>query len=179
MITLFANTATDAHAEDAGGSGFPAFDMWHWPSQIFWLAVIFGLLYLALSRWILPKIATTIERRSSTVASDIDEAASLNDQAQDAEQALELELARARASAHETANVARDKIQAEISTETRKVDEQIEAQIIAAEQKISAMREAAMSNVEDIAAQTTEVMLTQLGRKASAAQIRDAVKSAL
>ena len=180
MITLFASTSAEADpAANGAGSGFPAFDMWHWPSQIFWLVIIFTGLYLALSRIILPRIAGTIERRDSTVAGDLDEAASLNDQSQEAEQALKLELARARSNAHETANEARAKIDAEIAEETRKVDDQIDQQLAEAEARISDMRAQAMSNVEAIATDAAQAMMNQFGHAVSDKQSRQAVKAFL
>ncbi len=180
MITLFASTSAEADpAANGGGSGFPAFDMWHWPSQIFWLVIIFTGLYLALSRFILPRIAATIERRGSTVAGDLDEAASLNDKSRESEQALKLELASARSNAHETANTAREKIDAEIAEETRKVDDQIDEQLTQAEARISATRSKAMSNVESIAADAAHAMMNRLGRPVSTEEARQAVKSTL
>ena len=166
-----------ANGESAGG--FPAFETQYWPSQIFWLIVTFAILYLVLSRMILPKISSTLERRGSTIASDLDEAASLNDKAREAEQALSVKLAEARARAHETAASARAEIEAEVAAETRKVDEQLAEQLAEAETKIAAMRTEAMTNVESIAAEAAEAMMARLGRPVSQDAALKAVKSAL
>jgi len=122
--------AAETAAND-GKSPFPPFETWHFPSQLFWLAITFGGLFIILSQFILPKLGGTIEKRGDTIASSLDEAAKLNDQATEAQKALEIRLAEARASARETANAARSKIEEEIAGETRKVDEQIEAKLAA------------------------------------------------
>ena len=114
--------APAAHGEAAGGAAFPPFDPWHFPSQLFWLAILFGALYLALSRFILPKLGGVIESREDTIADSLDEAARLNEQSKEAKQQQDLALAEARAKARETADKARAKVEAEIAAETAKVD---------------------------------------------------------
>lgn len=63
----------------------PQLDPTWFASQIFWLAVSFTLLYLLLSRAVLPSLSGIIERRASTVSGDLaaaDVAKNMADQAQ-------------------------------------------------------------------------------------------------
>lgn len=174
-IALLAETASHA----AGEAAFPPFQTWHMPSQLFWLAVLFTVLYLALSRYILPKMTATIEGRSTLLASDLDEAARLNNQAIEAQKTLELQLAQARAKARETADQARQTAEAELSTETARVEADLATRLEAAEARISKVRADAMNNVEQIAVDTASVMLGRLGVKAPPADLKKAVSSAL
>lgn len=179
MLTVLL-AETTAYGEDAAeGGGFPAFEFWHWPSQIFWLLITFGALYLVLSRSILPKIGNTIERRGSQIASDLDEAATLNEQAEESARALELEMARARANARETAAAAHARIEEEIARETARVDAEIEADLEAAEARIAEMRAAAMANVEGIATETARAMVQRLGPAIDEDAARAAVRANL
>ena len=132
-----------------------------------------------MSRVILPKLGGTIEKRGNTIANSLDEAAKLNDEATEAQKALELRLAEARASANETAKKARAKIEAEIAAETKKVDEQIEAKLSAAEASIAEMRSKALSNVGDIATETAQAMTGRFGVNVSGDAIASAVSKAL
>ena len=170
-------------AETAGHGGeaaaFPPFETWHMPSQLFWLAVLFTALYLALSRFILPKMSDTIEKRANRVASDLDEAARLNNQAVEAQKALELRLAQARAKARETAEKAREKTEAELASETARVDADLAKKLETADARISKLRADAMSNVEQIAVDTADAMITRFGVKASPADLKKAVSAAL
>ena len=168
--------AADAAKEAAV---FPPFDPWHFPSQIFWLAVLFGALYLILSRLVLPGIGNTLERRESTIASDLDEAARLNDEAVDAQKAVEVSIAKAHAKARETADKARAKIDKEIATETAKVDAEVDKKLAEAEERISVLRADAMKNVESIAAEANESVLGKFGSTAGKADTAAAVKAAL
>lgn len=174
LLTLAAETAAKG-----GKAPFPPFETWHFPSQLFWLAITFGGLYIVLSRFILPKLGGTIEKRGDTIANSLDEAAKLNDQAVEAQKALEIRLAEARASARETANAAREKIEAEIAVETRKVDDQIEAKLSAAEASISETRTKALASVGSIAAEAVRAMTGKLGVNVSEDAASTAVGKAL
>lgn len=175
LIALAADAAT---TEEAGGA-FPPFDPWHWEAQAFWLVVTFVLLYVVLSRLILPRFASTIERRGTQIATDLDEAARLNEEAQEAQQALEIEMAKARSKARETAAEAQAKIEAKIASETSKADARIEAKLEEAEADIAALREQEMAQVEGIAVETVKAIAGRLGAKVDAADAERAVKAAL
>lgn len=175
MIAFLAETA----GQGGEAAAFPPFETWHMPSQLFWLAILFTALYLALSRYILPKMSDTIEKRANRIASDLDEAARLNNQAVEAQKALELRLAQARAKARETADKAREKTEAELASETARVDADLAKKLEVADARISKLRADAMKNVEQIAVEAADAMTTRLGVKASPADLRKAVSAAL
>ncbi|MDJ0922748.1 MAG: hypothetical protein QNI84_16590 [Henriciella sp.] len=168
-------------AADAAGEAavFPPFDPWHFPSQIFWLVLLFGFLYLVLSRFILPKLGSVLEHRESTIADDLDDAARMNEQAIDAQKAVEISIAEAQAKARETASKARAKIDKEIAEATAKVDGELDVKLSEAEERIAKLREDTMQNVEDIASEAASSMLAKFGASASKADLGKAVKSAL
>lgn len=177
MISII--MAADAAHGATEAAPFPPFETWHFPSQIFWLTVLFGTLYFVLSRFILPSIGNTLERRESSIASDLDEAARLNDEAVEAQKAVEVSIAKAHAKARETADKARAKIDKNIAEETAKVDAEVDAKLADAETRIAALRTEAMKNVESIAGDTTEAILGKFSSKAGKADIASAVKTAL
>jgi len=164
LLALLAETAH--HLPDDAPPPFPPFEAWHMPGQLFWLAILFATLYFSLSRFILPKMSDTIEKRSDRIASDL-------------QQALELRIAQAKAKARETANKAAAKIDAEMTAETARVDAEIEKKLDAAEERISALRATAMQNVEQIAVDAADAMTARFGLKASAADLKKAVSTAL
>ena len=86
--TLSATAATDAaapadaahttetgvpHAAEEHGA-FPPFDSTHFPSQILWLAITFGVFYFLVAKMIAPRISGIIQTRESRIASDLAEA---------------------------------------------------------------------------------------------------------
>lgn len=180
LLAFLAETA--AHGGEHGeaeGSAFPAFDPTWFASQLFWLAVFFVGLYFALSRFVLPKLSDTLEKRANRIASDLDEAARLNNQSVEAQKALEQRLAQARAKARETADKAREKSEAELAKETARVDADLARKLGSAEARISKLRADAMSNVEQIAVEAATAMTARLGVKGGEAEIKKAVAAAL
>ncbi len=166
-------------ADAAEGNPFPPFETWHMPSQLFWLAILFGGLYITLSRFILPRMADTFEKRANRIAADLDEAARLNNNAVSAQKALVSKLAEARARARETGEKALEKANAEITQESARVDAELGRKLDVADQRIDALREAAMKNVREIASQSATAITQRLGVKASAADVKKAVDAVL
>jgi len=176
-MILFAITAEAAH--ESAAATFPPFDTSTFPSQLFWLALLFGFLYIVLSRFILPRLGGVLEHRESTIANDLDEAARMNDQAVEAQNAVEVSIAQAQAKARETANKARLKIDTAISTETTKIDAELDTRLSQAEARISKLRDDAMLNVETIASDAASNILSKFNTSASKGDLGAAVKSAL
>lgn len=179
LFALLAESSASEHLPDDTPPAFPPFETWHMPGQLFWLAILFTALYLAMSRWILPKLSDTLEKRSDRIASDLDQAARLNDQAGEAQQALEQRIAQARNKARETSDKAREKMEAEMAVETARVDEEIGKKLEVADARIATLRANAMKNVEQIALDTAEVMTARFGLKPSAADLKSAVSAAM
>jgi F-type H+-transporting ATPase subunit b len=169
--------AADAAAKEP--AVFPPLDTWHFPSQIFWTLLSFGLLYFMLSRFILPKLGSTIETRHSTIADNLDEAQRLADEADAGQKALEVRMAEARAKSRETADKARAKIETQINAETAKVDADLATKLDAAEARITHLRDEAMSNVSQIAADATQAITDRFGVKTTTAAASSAVGKAL
>ena len=56
---FLASLSMEAFAAESGG--MPQLNPEFWISQIFWLTLTFGILYLVLSKLILPKISDNLE----------------------------------------------------------------------------------------------------------------------
>jgi len=98
------------NAADAAAGGMPQFDFSTFASQVTWLAITFGILYLILSIMILPKIGNTISNRHNRIADDLDTASRMQREAEEAEKSYERVLADAKAKAHNVAESTRTSI---------------------------------------------------------------------
>ena len=58
----------------AESGGMPQLNPEFWVSQIFWLIITFGILYIVLSKLILPKISDNLELRKSQIQENIEAA---------------------------------------------------------------------------------------------------------
>ena len=150
----------------------PQLDFSMWPPQLIWLAITFGVLYLLMSKFALPKIGGTIEQRQNRIATDLDEAKRLKDETEKAIAAYEAALAEAKAKAHVIAQETRDTLNAEVELERAKLDAKLAERMLQAEERITKTKEDALKNVEQVASDTASEIVSQLiGSKPSAAEI--------
>ena len=63
-------------------AGMPQLDPEFWPSQVFWLILIFSALYLIIWKIFLPRITLSIENRKSRIVNDLSEAEKLKENAE-------------------------------------------------------------------------------------------------
>src|SRR5690606_7182054 len=68
-----AHSAEGAHGEvhattEHADAGLPQLDMDHWPGQILWLVIIFGVFYLLMATVFTPRLRKVISARGSTIA---------------------------------------------------------------------------------------------------------------
>ena len=166
------------HGADHSSGVFPPLDSSTFSSQLFWLAVTFGLLLFLLSKVFLPRLGGILEHRSNQIADDLDSAARMQREAEHAEKSYEQALSDARAKAHNVAETTRASINAEIETEMQKADEETARQMDVAEGKIKTLRAKALTNVDDIAADTAKTLVESLfSGKITAATAAKAVKA--
>ena len=70
MATPAKNDATTGTQAPAPAASFPPFDQSTFVPQLIWLALTFGFLYVALSRFLLPRITDVIDARQDGIARD-------------------------------------------------------------------------------------------------------------
>lgn len=172
-------TAGTEAEHGSGGGSFPPFDPAHFPSQILWLAITFGLFYIFLKKAVLPRVGGILEVRRDRIAQDLDQAALMKSEADAAVAAYEQELAEAKAKANTIGQQARDSAKADAEAERKKVEAGLEQKLAEAEARITAIKAAAMKEVGTIAEDTTAAIVQELvGGSADKAAVAAAVKAA-
>ncbi|WP_395664222.1 F0F1 ATP synthase subunit B [Aestuariivirga sp.] len=168
---------TETTGHDGGHTGaFPPMDATTFPSQIFWLVIFFGLLYLLMSKLALPKMAAVLEKRHKTIEGDLAKASALKNETQAAVQAYEKALADARAKAQGIAAETRAKMNAEMEAERAALEKKIGAKTADAEAKIAAAKASAMKDVGEVAAETAAEIVSELtGATVSKAEAAKAI----
>ena len=162
------------------GRGFPPFEKQTFPSQLFWFALIFIVLYLLMSRIALPRIGSILEDRRKQVEGDLAEAQRLKEASDAAIAAHEKALAEARGRAQTLANETREKAAAAAEARRKEVDATLHTRIAEAEKTIAATRSSAMTNVHSIASEATAAIVERLiGIAPGSQQVAEAVGDAL
>jgi F-type H+-transporting ATPase subunit b len=174
------HTGTEATPPGAHGGGFPPFQKDTFGSQLLWLAISFGLLYLIASKLALPRVGGIIADRRARIDGDLAEAARMKEAADAAIASYEKSLAGARARAQAMAAETREKVNAQAEARRKEVEANLHAKLADAEQKIATTRTAAMANVQGIAKDAAVAIVTQLTGKAPTEEAAAAaVKAAL
>jgi F-type H+-transporting ATPase subunit b len=158
----------------------PQLDFATYIPQLVWLALTFGVLYVVMAAFALPRIGLVIEGRAARIASDLDEAAASKRRTDEAIAAYEKALAEARAKAHGIAQQTRDLLTAETDRQRHEIEAKLAEKIAAAEVSIGKTKEAALANVRNVAVDVAGAIVTQLlGEDADKAATERAVDTAL
>jgi F-type H+-transporting ATPase subunit b len=177
-----AEHAADAHgAAEHASAGFPPFDQADtFVSQIFWLVVTFGVLYLFATYWLIPKAAKLIADRDNAIAKDVADAAALSAKADASVKAFEARIAEAKGRARDTAAKAKAEADTRIAAETSKVEADLATRLSAAETRIADVRKKAMANVSTVAEDAAAAIAEKLaGVKPSGDAVKKAVAGAM
>ncbi len=167
---------TEAPQGHEGGGGLPQLQFEHWGGQIVWLLLIFAVLYVVLSKVLLPRVSGAIDERGGKIAGDIADARRMKDEAEAQARAAAAEVAEARAKAQKTAADAKAKASAEAAERQAKEEAALAEKLASAEASIQAARDQAMSQVRVVAEETAGAIVEKLtGKAASTAELKSAL----
>jgi len=159
----------------AESGGMPQLNPEFWVSQIFWLTLTFGILYIVLSKLILPKISANLELRKSQIQENI-EAAEKQRESSDAKlKEYDKIILKSKLEAKNIFRDAREKVIKDINSKKETLDKQIDEEIKKAEQEIGVLRKNAPEKISKIAIETS----TQLVKKLIGAEINNSSISAI
>src|SRR5690606_15851750 len=147
--------------------------------QLVWLVIVFGYLYIMMSRVALPRVATVLEERRDRIADDLDQAEQFKRQTDEAIEAYEKALAEARAKAHEIAQETRDRLHEETERQRLAIEARLAEKIAEAEKQIAATKDAALANVRTVAVDVADAIVAQLLGEADRPEAERAVDTEL
>jgi F-type H+-transporting ATPase subunit b len=169
MADATQTTATTEVPAKHEAAGFPPFKTETFPSQLFWLAITFGFLFVVLWRVAGPKINGVITLRRGAINSAIADAGKARGEAESAQAGYETALAKARSRGNALAEETRQRLNAEIAKAKAAADAQAHDAMAAAEARIAETREAAKAHVRTAARDAAIAIVERLtGDKVSA-----------
>jgi len=173
--------AGEGHGGEHGKkSHFPPFDTTTFASQLLWLVLSFGLLYLLMSKVTLPRIGRILEERHDRIADDLEEASKHKAESQAAQAAYEKALNEARTKAASIAGDTRARLAADADANRKALEADLATKLASAEQRIATTKSDALSHVRGIAVDTTNAIVnTLLGAAPAAFEVEKAVDAAL
>ena len=150
----------EAFAAESGG--MPQLNPEFWISQIFWLTLTFGILYLVLSKLILPKISDNLESRKSQILENIEAAEKQRQNSEEKLKEYEEIVSKSKMEAKNIFNQAREKALKDISAKKDVLDKQIDDEIDKAEQEIKELQKSAPDKINKIAIETSSELIQKL-----------------
>ena len=163
IIQIFAlNFVLVTSAQSGESGGMPQLNPEFWVSQIFWLVLTFGLLYIILSKLILPKISNNLESRKSQILENIETAEKQREESEKKVKEFEKIILESKIEAKNYFNEARQKILEDITIKKNSLDKDIDDEISAAEQEIKNLKTASSEKIKNISIETSSELIKQL-----------------
>ena len=160
--SIFFSFLFSMEAFSAESGGMPQLNPEFWISQIFWLTLTFGILYLVLSKLILPKISANLESRKSQILENIEAAEKQREDSETKLKEYEEIISKSRLDAKTIFNQSREKALKDINAKREVLDKQIDDEIVKAEQEIKILRESAPDKINKIAIETSSELVQKL-----------------
>ena len=149
-------------AESSESGGMPQLDPEFWFSQIFWLIITFGILFIVLSKIILPKISENLEIRKSKISENIETAERNKEESENKIKEYEKIILDNKNEAKNYFNKAREKILKDIDKKRKTLESEINEEINKAEIEISELARNAPEKIGKIASETSSDLIKQL-----------------
>ena len=146
----------------AESEGMPQLNPEFWISQIFWLTLTFGILYVVLSKLILPKISANLELRKSQIQENIEAAEKQRETSESKLKEYEEIVLKSKLHAKNIFKDAREKVLKDINSKKEILNKQIDDEIKKTEEEIEMLKKSAPERINKIAKETSSELIKKL-----------------
>ncbi len=146
----------------AESGGMPQLDPEFWFSQIFWLVITFGILFLVLSKLILPKISDNLETRKSQVLDNLELAEKQRNESEAKLKEFDNIILKSKIEAKNLFNESRKKLLEDINNKRNKLEEEIDKEVKTIEAEIEELKKKSPEKINKIAIETSSDLINQL-----------------
>ncbi len=173
LIALMAINA-DLYAAEAG---MPQLDPTYWPSQAFWLILIFTLLYFSISKFFLPKIKNNLDNRENKIKEDLENANKLKELSESKLKEYELILENAKKEVSKIHFDTKKKLDKDIQSKKEVMEKDIENEILKAQKEIEELKKNSISSIQNISENIASNIIENIsGDKLNASSIKATVE---
>ena len=146
----------------AESGGMPQLDPEFWFSQIFWLTITFGFLYLVLSKLVLPKISDNLETRKSQILDNLELAEKQRNGSEAKLKEFDNIILKTKIDAKNIFNESRKKLLDDINKKREKLEEEIDKEVKIVEAEIKELKKKSPEKINNIAIETSADLINQL-----------------
>ena len=159
---IFLNFLLTSLVESSESGGMPQLNPEFWFSQIFWLIITFGVLFIVLSKLILPKISTNLEARKSQILENIGAAEKQKEASENIIKEYEKIILDSKNEAKNYFNKARGQILKDIDKKRKTLKNEINEEIKKAEKEIDDLKNKSPEKINKIVVETSSDLVKQL-----------------
>ncbi len=149
-------------AQSAETEGMPQLNTEFWVSQIFWLILTFGGLFIILSKFILPKISSNLEIRKAQILENIETAEKQKEAAESKDNEYEKIILNTKNEAKNYFTQAREKILKDIEKKRYSLESEINEEIKVAENEINNLKKSSPEKINKIAIEASADLIKQI-----------------
>jgi F-type H+-transporting ATPase subunit b len=149
-------------AQSSESGGMPQLNPEFWVSQIFWLILTFGTMFVVLSKLILPKISKNLEIRKSQILENIETAEKQREQSENKIKEYEKLIFESKIEAKNYFSEIRQKVLGDIAKKKQVLDNQIEKELKDVEKEINELKGKAPEKINKIAIETSTDLIKHL-----------------
>ena len=151
-----------SYVESAESGGMPQLNPEFWFSQIFWLIIAFGIMFILLSKLVLPKISENLEVRKAQILENIDAAEKQRQESDKKLKEYEKLILDSKNEAKSYFNTAREKIIKDVDKKRENLKKEINEEINKAEKEILDLKNKSPEKIRKIAVETSSDLIKQL-----------------
>ncbi|SCA57368.1 ATP synthase subunit b' [Candidatus Terasakiella magnetica] len=158
----------------------PQLDVTLFAPQIVWLIITFLAMYFLMAKVALPNIAEVLEERQTRIDDNLEKAAALKKEAEDAAAAYESSLAEARSKAQDEVKVVLDAANAAQAKAQDELAAKLETKLTEAEARIAEAKDKALANINEVSGDVAKATVEKLtGVSVDDAAVNAAVAKAM
>jgi F-type H+-transporting ATPase subunit b len=151
-----------SYVESAESGGMPQLNPEFWFSQIFWLIITFGIMFILLSKLVLPKISENLEVRKAQITENIEAAEKQREESDKKLQEYDQLITNSKNEAKNYFNKAREKILKDVDKKRENLEKEINEEINKAEKEILDLKNKSPEKIRKIATETSSDLIKQL-----------------
>ena len=140
----------------------PQLDIASYSSQIFWLVITFGLLYILISKHLLSDVGSLLRQRQDRIQSDLDKAEEFKNQAKDLKEKYESTVMQSREKSRELINRAIFDAEDSAARKNRELEVVLTEKLAVADKKIKKAEQDAFAAFTPVATDLSKQIVKKL-----------------
>ncbi len=161
----------------AAEAGMPQLDPTYWASQAFWLILVFAILYIAISKFYLPKIKDNLDNRENKIKEDLDNANKFKDQSEVKFKEYELIMENAKKEVSKIHSDSKNILNKDIQSKKETIEKEIDKEILKAQKEILEIKKNSISSIQNISENIAANIIENIsGDKLNESSIKATIK---